>query len=73
MFLGSANGGRWAAVMFSLIESCKRLCIDPFAYLRDILARIPTHPASKIAELTPKGWKAAFPDLAARAAIPRAL
>lgn len=73
MFLGSVNGGRRAAVMFSLVESCKRLCIDPFAYLRDVLQRVPTHPASKVAQLTPAGWKLAFPDLAAQAAIPASL
>lgn len=73
MFLGSRQGGRRAALLFSLVESCKRLCIDPFFYLRDVLGRIPTHPASKIGDLTPKGWKAAFPALAAQATIPGCL
>jgi hypothetical protein len=30
--------------------------IDPFAYIRDVLERISTHPVSRIAELTPRGW-----------------
>jgi transposase len=41
LFCGSDNGGRAAAVFFSLIVSCKRHHLDPFAYLRDILTRLP--------------------------------
>ncbi|HSV99729.1 MAG TPA: transposase domain-containing protein [Sedimentisphaerales bacterium] len=38
-----------------------RLCgIDPFVYLRDVLERINTHPASRIDELTPPQWKERF-------------
>lgn len=33
-----------------------RLGVEPFAYLRDVLERLPTHPASRIEELTPRGW-----------------
>jgi hypothetical protein len=60
MFAGSDEGGRRAAVIYSLVASCKLIGIDPFAYLRDVLDRISTHPASRIAELTPRGWKAAL-------------
>jgi transposase len=41
-----------------LIGTCKLLGIEPLAYLRDVLDRIPTHPADRIAELTPRNWKA---------------
>jgi transposase len=41
LFCGSDNGGRAAAIFFSLIVSCKRHGLDPFAYLRDILTRLP--------------------------------
>jgi hypothetical protein len=58
LFTGSPDGGRRAAVIYSLIGTCKLLGIEPFAYLRDVLDRIPTHPASRIAELTPRGWLA---------------
>jgi transposase len=57
MFAGSHEGAKRAALMFSLIGSCKLLHIDPFAYLCDVIERISGHPASKIAELTPAGWK----------------
>lgn len=41
LFCGSDGGGRAAAIFFSLIVSCKRHHIDPFAYLHDILIRLP--------------------------------
>jgi len=53
MFYGSDNGGRTAAVLTSFITTCKRLGIDPFAYLRDIFERISTHPGSRLEELLP--------------------
>ena len=59
MFYGSDNGGRTAAVLGSLIASCKRLSLDPFAYVRDIFERISSHPQSRLAELLPDQWQAA--------------
>ena len=56
MFFGSDQGGRTAAVLTSLIASCKRLGIDPCAYLRDIFNRISSHPQSRLAELLPDLW-----------------
>jgi len=40
MFYGSDRGGHTAAVLSSLVATCKMHRIDPFAYLRDVLARI---------------------------------
>jgi hypothetical protein len=48
--------GRTAAVLSSFITTCKRLGIDPFAYLRDIFERISTLPENQIAELLPDKW-----------------
>jgi len=42
LFLGSDRGGRAAATHFSLIASCLRNGVEPFAYLRDLLTRLPT-------------------------------
>jgi transposase len=64
MFYGSDHGGRTAAVLTSLIATCKRLHIDPFAYLRDIFDRISSHPQSRLAELLPEQWKAGLPSSA---------
>src|SRR5208282_425665 len=58
MFYGSDNGGRTAAVLSSLIATAKRLGLDPFAYLRDIFARLSSHPQTRLAELLPDQWKA---------------
>jgi len=58
-FFGSDNGGRTAAVLYSLIASAKRHGLDPFVYLRDVLARISDHPSNKLHELLPDYWKLA--------------
>ena len=41
LFLGSDVGGQTAAVWYSLVQSCKRLEIEPWRYLRDVLERLP--------------------------------
>jgi transposase len=58
-FLGSDTGGKTAAVLTSLIATCKRLRIDPFAYLRDVWARIAAHPKNRLEELLPDKWATA--------------
>jgi transposase len=57
-FLGSDTGGRTAAVLTSLIATCKRHRIDPFAYLRDVFQRIGGHPKKLLADLLPDKWLA---------------
>jgi hypothetical protein len=59
LHLGSDKGGRTAAVLWSLVQSCGSYGVEPWAYLRDVLDRVSTHPASRIAELLPDAWKAA--------------
>ena len=58
LFCGSDNGGRTAAILFSLIATCQRHDVEPFAYLRDVLTRIASHPHTRLAELLPGQWKA---------------
>jgi transposase len=60
LFSGSDGGAQRAAILYSLIASCKLCGIDPFVYLRDVLERINTHPANRIDELTPPQWKELF-------------
>ena len=60
LFAGSERGGEAAAIVYTLIESCRRAKIDPFVYLRDVLVRIATHPASRVEELVPASWKELF-------------
>jgi transposase len=56
IFFGNERGGKAAAVMYSLIATCKEHDIDPRTYLRDVLLRIAK--TSDVRELTPYGWKA---------------
>ncbi|MHC4792227.1 MAG: IS66 family transposase, partial [Planctomycetota bacterium] len=51
MFAGSEAGAWRAAIIYSLVASCKLNEIDPFGYFREVLARVSTHPADKIDEL----------------------
>jgi len=53
LHLGSDRGGRTAAVLMSLVQSCRRLGNEPFAYLRDVLDRVSIHPASRVDDLLP--------------------
>ena len=59
LFAGSDRGGARAAAMYSLIVTAKMNDIDPQAWLADVLARIASHPASRIDELLPWNWRAA--------------
>jgi transposase len=59
LFAGSDNGGRTAAVLYSLVASAKRHGLDPFAYLRDVIGRISDHPARRLADLLPDRWSPA--------------
>jgi transposase len=51
------SGGKVAAILSSLIASCRRHKKNPFEYLRDVLSRIATHPAKRILDLSPARWK----------------
>ena len=58
LFAGSDTGGKRAAAIYSLIETCKLNAIDPEAIFRDIIARIADHKINRIDELLPWNWKA---------------
>ena len=57
LFAGSLRGGQRAAAAMSLIQSAKLNGHEPYAYLKDVLTRLPTHPASRIDELLPHNWQ----------------
>jgi transposase len=58
-FAGSDRGGERAAAIYTLIETCKLNGVDPQAWLADVLARLPDHPAKRVGDLLPWTWKAA--------------
>lgn len=64
LFAGSLRAGKRAAAVMSLIHSSKLNGLDPCAYLRDVLERLPTQPASRIAELLAHLWANASLSLA---------
>jgi hypothetical protein len=68
LHVGSQTGGRTAAVLFSFTSSCHRLGIEPWAYLKDVLTRLPTTPPEALGDLLPDRWQAA--RSAATAAAP---
>ena len=56
LFCGSELAGQRAAIVMSLVQSAKLNGHDPWAYLRDVLERLPSHPNSRIEELLPHRW-----------------
>ena len=57
MFIGSELAGQRAATVMSLVQSAKLNGHEPWAYLRDVLERLPMHANSRIEELLPHRWK----------------
>ena len=60
-FFGSDQGGKRAAVLRSFVASCKRSGVEPFAWFRDVLSRIPEHSIQRLHELLPHNWKPLTP------------
>jgi transposase len=58
LFAGSLRAGKRAAAIMSLVHSARLNGHDPYAYLRDVLERLPTQPASLVDELLPHRWRA---------------
>ena len=57
LFCGSELAGQRAAIVMSLVQSAKLNGHDPWAYLRDVLARIHSHPSHRIDALLPHRWR----------------
>ncbi len=67
LFFGSKEAGQTSAVIYSLLESCRMLGINPQEYLLDVLPRLPTMTNQTAARYTPAQWKAARKKTAATA------
>ena len=59
LFAGSHAGAEKAAMVYSLLGSCKLQNINPYDYLQDVLERLPEHPVNRLCELLPPNWKPA--------------
>jgi transposase len=63
LFVGSGRGGETAAVLYTLVATCKRLRIDPFAYLRNVFTRLPEIATDKpLEDLLPDRWIDGHPE-----------
>ncbi len=56
LFIGDADTGWRSAVLYTLVENCRRLGLDPYAYLRDLLTRLPHMTNRQIKDVTPQAW-----------------
>jgi transposase len=56
LFFGSDVGGETAAVLYTFTQTCQALGVEPWRYLRDVLERLPSHPAERLGELLPDEW-----------------
>ena len=57
LFVGSENGGHTAAVLMTFTATCRKNKINTWAYLKDVLQRIQSHPISRLEELLPDRWQ----------------
>ena len=69
LFNWTEVGAEYVGIVNSLIVTCRRHQIDPYGYLVDVLQRVGDHPASRVAELTPRHWKQHFADKPLRSAL----
>lgn len=56
LFVGEAAAGDRGAIIYTVIESCRRRGIDPFAYLREVFTRLPSMTNWQVKDLTPEAW-----------------
>lgn len=56
LFMGDADAGEQGAIIYTVIESCRRRGIDPYAYLKDVLTRLPKMTNHQLPEVTPAAW-----------------
>jgi transposase len=56
LFFGSREAGQKSAVLFTIVENCRRQGIDPFAYLRDVFENVGIITNRNVDDWTPEGW-----------------
>lgn len=61
LFVGAETAGDRSAVLYTVIESCRRRGLDPYAYLKDVLTRLPALTNRQVPEITPAAWARSRP------------
>jgi len=56
LFIGAEHAGEKSAIIYTLVENCRRMRIDAREYFEDVLTRLPAMKASEAASLTPANW-----------------
>ena len=56
LFVGAADAGQRSAILYTIVESCRRRKINPYSYLREVLTRLPHATNWQIKDLTPEAW-----------------
>jgi len=56
LFVGEAQAGDRGAILYTLIECCRRRSLDPYTYLKDVLTRLPRMTNHQIPTVTPEAW-----------------
>ena len=68
LFFGDANAGERSAIIYSIIESCRRNGVEAYTYLCDVLTRLPSMTNWQIKDITPKAWAKSRKGLTPKAA-----
>jgi len=56
LFIGEVGAGERGAILYTIIESCRRRSVEPYGYLREILSRLPSMTNKQIPTITPEAW-----------------
>ena len=56
LFIGGAHAGQRSAIIYTIIQSCRRRGLDPLAYLCDVLTRLPNMTNHQIPDILPAAW-----------------
>jgi transposase len=56
LFIGEAEAGERSAIIYTVIEACRRRGINPFAYLRDVFTWLPSMTNWQVKDITPQAW-----------------
>lgn len=57
LFVGSESGGKTASIFASIVASCIRHSLDPFAYLKDVFTQLSANPNVDLETLLPDQWR----------------